>query len=314
MMGQISRILGAGSLGGTLPLILTIGLLVGGNFTLAKYAVQSDIPAFAVFYWQLLAAGLMLLIVMVVRGEKLPTRPKHLAYYLINGLMGSSLPQIIAYAALVHVPAGVFTVLITLSPLFTFLVSSAVEARWLPMVRLVGILTGLMGVSLATWSGFDPAAAAPLWLLFAAASPLCLAVNNVYRAKALPVGVSPLALATGSLVLQLPLLWPFLIWTGFDYQPFSLQTGADLAVMGIGLITAVSYILTFELQKRTDGLGMSQMGYFVTISGIIMGAIFFGESIRFALIASVLLLFLGLALTNGHLTLSNLTSLVRNKI
>ncbi|RED47750.1 DMT family transporter [Aestuariispira insulae] len=288
---------------GTTPMILFTGTIISASFILAKLAVESGIPSFAVYFWQLLTACLILLVLTVVRGEKLPVSRRHLTYYLLNGLMGSCLPQLIAYAALGHIPAGLFTVLITLSPLFTYLVSSLADRRFLPWPRLAGILTGLIGISLATFGGFAVSGVNGSWVLIAALSPMFLAVNNVYRAKAYPQGTSPLALALGSMLFQILLLWPVLIWTGHDYQPFSLTGLLDWAVLLIGLITAVSFILTFELQKRTDGLGFSQVGYVVTLAGILLGAWIFNEPLSPVLLISLILLFIGLGMTNGHLHL-----------
>ena len=286
---------------GATPMILFTGSIVAASFILAKLAVQSGIPSFAVYFWQLLTASLILLALMAVKGDQLPVTKRYLTYYALNGLLGSCLPQLIAYAALAHIPAGLFTILVTLSPLFTYLVSSAADRRFLPWPRFAGILIGLCGISLATYGGFEGTGILNPWVLIAALSPLLLAINNVYRSRAYPPDGKPLALATGSMLFQILLLWPALVWTGHDYQPYSLSGPADWAVLTIGLITAVSFILTFELQKKTDGLGFSQVGYVVTLAGILMGSLAFQEPLSPLLLVSLILLFTGLGITNGHL-------------
>jgi drug/metabolite transporter (DMT)-like permease len=112
-------------------LIVGIGLLVGGNFALAKYLVMADLSPFLVFYWQISGATLILALVMLCRGHARALRaPSALwRYCIIGGILGISLPQILGYFALRDVPAGLFTMIVTLSPLLTFLAASVYERR-----------------------------------------------------------------------------------------------------------------------------------------------------------------------------------------
>jgi len=281
--------------------ILIVGALVGLNFALAKYAVIHGVPPFAAFFWQILGATVLLLITLVVRGERLSLRADHVRYYVIGGLLGISGPHIIAYLVLAHIPAGLFTILITLSPLVTFALTSLVERKLLPLYRLVGILLGLAGISLATLSGANIADIDPIWLVLAFGAPILLAITNIYRNKAYPKGASPLPLAAGTLLSQVIVMWPVFILGGYETMPLAIATVTDGIILMLGSITAVSYILTYDLQRRTDGLGFSQVGYFATLTGIAVGAVMFDETVSIFLIGSVALLFLGLAITNGHL-------------
>ncbi len=154
-----------------IPLIVLVGTLVGGNFALAKYVVTNGISPLVLFEWQVLGAGLALFFILAVRFRSdlviLGSRPV-LIYSLVNGLLGVSIPQILSYFALQQVPAGLFTVLITLSPLLTFCLSSLAGRKLLPMRRLLGILSGLAGVTVATADWEASTNAGFLWLLAAA--------------------------------------------------------------------------------------------------------------------------------------------------
>ena len=133
---------------------------------------------------------------------------RYLRYYLIGGLLGVSAPQLIAYLVLAHIPAGLFAILITLSPLSTFIIQSVFEKRWLPLHRLTGIVLGLIGVSLATLDRIDIAGADAIWFAAALCAPLLLAAGNVYRNKAYPKKANALGLATGMVLSQALLCWP----------------------------------------------------------------------------------------------------------
>ncbi len=280
--------------------IVSIGIMVGISFALAKFAVSQGIALFSALFWQLFCATIVLLIVVAIKGIRLQLSAVYLRYYLISGLLGVSGPQIIAYVVLKHIPAGLFSTLVTLSPLITFGILSVVDRRFLPLYRLVGIALGLMGVSLATLSNMETGALGLHWILVAIAAPILLASGNVYRNKAYPKGANPLVLATGMLASQTLLVWPIVIYQGNVFSPIDLAGSADVAIVIIGIFTALSYILTFAIQRKTDGVGFSQVGYFATLSGIGAGAVLFGEPLGPLLVVSIAILFVGLAVTNGH--------------
>lgn len=289
-----SMVMGMGVTG----LTVLVGLLIAAGFALAKFAVQNGVPVMATFYWQLLGASLMLMAVLVVQRQGLSLRSCHLRYYFIGGLLGVSLPQLLAYAALQHIPASLFTVIVTLSPLATFVLASFFQREMLPVYRLVGVLVGLTGISLATFGSVETGSAPLNWLMPALLVPFLLGVTNLYRNQALPSDVNATALAAGTLISQLLLLSPLLFYTPNTYRPDFDTT--DIALLGLAFITALSYILTFIMQRMTDGLGFSQVGYFVTLGGVFIGATLFGEPIGVMMAVAIILLFAGLAISNGH--------------
>jgi drug/metabolite transporter (DMT)-like permease len=293
--------------------IMTIGVLVGVSFTLSKLAANAGAPPLTALFWQLLVASLVLLSVGIVTGRRLNLTPHHLFYYIGAGILGVSAPALIGFTVLGHISAGFYSALVTLSPLFTFAISSAVERKMLPFHRLTGILIGLIGISLVTLTGFELSGIDSYWIVLAAAGPVSLAIGNVFRSKAYPKDGDPIMMATGALLSQLILAWPALFIFGDAAGVQSITPGPQLAIIGVGFITALAYILTFEVQRRTDGVGFSQVGYFATLAGIGFGALTFGETIRFELLISLAVLFIGLAISNGQITLATLRSTIKSR-
>ncbi|WP_170150524.1 DMT family transporter [Maricaulis maris] len=285
-------------------MIIIIGLLVGANFAFGKYIVQQGQAPLTLFVLQVFGASVLLTAGLVLsqhmRLAALVSRPV-LIYCVVNGLIGVSAPQILGFFALQKVPASLFTMFVTLSPLMTFLVSSLVRRQVLPMYRLIGILIGLAGVSIATANGTVRMDFGALWLTAACAVPILLSIANVYRDVAMPEGVSPLVLAAGTLSSQALLFLPFAVYVeGAALASWTIDAAA--ALLGLCCVTALSYILTFELFRRTDGVGFSQVGYFATVAGTGAGAIFFSEVITVWFLIAVFLLFLGMAITNNQIS------------
>lgn len=294
-------------------LIIAIGLLVGVSFTLSKFVALAEVPPHIALFWQVAVASAVLFSVLLAKRSAPQAAPRYMVYYFGAGLLGISLPGLIGFVALGHVTTGFYSALVTLSPMFTFAIAAMFERRMLPFHRLLGILIGLAGISLATLRDLEKSNVEPVWIVLALAGPLVLASGNVFRSKAYPVGADPMTLAAGTLFLQLVLIGAGLLFTGQLAKSSLLEPKTVAAIGGVGLITAISYALTFEVQRRTDGVGFSQVGYFATLSGIFFGAITFGEPISPAFIAALLLIFVGLAITNGHLSIPHAWFAVRSR-
>lgn len=285
------------------PLTLCLGMLVAGNFVLAKSIVLTGLSPLLLFEGQVLGAGLGLCFGLALKARRdlqgLVSRSVAL-YCLINGLLGVSAPQILSYVALQQVSAGLFSALVTLSPLLTFCLASIVGKQMLPVRRLAGILIGLAAVTLAMADHNRSTEASFPWLLAAGLVPVLLAVTNVYRERAMPRNTNPLLLAGGTLLSQALLFLPIALVWGGELMPVKNLTWLGPAVLCVCTVTALSYVLTFELLRRTDGVGFSQVGYVVTLTGLAAGALVFGEPVGPVFALSVLLLFLGVALSNAN--------------
>ena len=300
--------------GPVVPLLVAIGLLVGGNFALGKYLVLQGASPLLVFELQVLGAALLLGIALIFKAPVFLSplsKRQVIAYCIINGMIGISAPQILGFFALQEVPTGLFTMVVTLSPLLTFLISSLTTGRILPLARLGGILLGLVGVSIATARGALDGDFGIMWLAAACAVPCFLAASNVYRDRAMPQGVDPLSLAAGTLISQAVLFLPITFVSGSGVS-LAWTSAVVLSLIALGSVTALSYMLTFELFRRADSVTVSQVGYFATLAGFGAGALFFDEPITVGFLIAAALLFLGMAMTNGHFS-SALSRVGRNQ-
>lgn len=282
-------------------LTLLIGSLVAVNFAIAKFAVMNGMAPIAAFYWQLLGAAGLLIAIGIIRKQSLTLHTRHIPYYVVAGLFGVSGPNLVSNWVLMHIPASTFTVLVTLSPLFTFGLAAIFERQRLSGQRLLGILLGLAAVWLITAQGLDTNSASHSMLLLALLVPFLLACGNVYRSKAYPTGSDALSLAIGMLVSQVIALTPVYLLSSAHYTPSLSMQSLDAAIVAMAVISALSYLLTFRLQQLTDSVGFSQVGYFVTLTGVAIGILLFDEQLSAMIMIAIVLLFSGLAITNGHL-------------
>ena len=129
--------------------------------------------------------------------------------------------------------------------------------------------------------------------------PLSLAVGNVYRTSHWPTGATPEQLAPGTLLAGAVLVLLMVVVSGSAHSLFFC--GMDLwTIVAIqSVLTAISYRGFFHLQKRTSPTFLSQLGFVITPAGLLFGIVFFGESYGWAVWGGVVLLLIGVVLSNG---------------
>jgi drug/metabolite transporter (DMT)-like permease len=283
-----------------LILLLVNGTLIAGIYACAKIAAESGVSALGMVAWQLLFAALALSAVAALMG-RLPVLSRvTVRYAAIAGTLGISAPNLITFASLAHVPAGLIGVIGALSPVFTYAIALAIGFERAQRLRALGIALGLAGVlSLLLPRSALPDASALPWALLALGGPLLLAGGNLFRSLAWPPGLHPLSAATLMLLTQAVLLVPVSLWLGQLPLPnVSSQSwaGADGALLGAGLLTTTLYLSAFELQRRAGPVVVGQLGYVITVASLLLGMFVFGERHGAAALAAIALVFAGVML------------------
>lgn len=272
--------------------VMSIGILVAVNFALAKYMVTQGVVPINVAVLPMVGAAVILMMILWFGKQWQTNQFVHYRYYVWAGLLGVSIPNLASSYALQGLNASSFSVIVTLSPILTLLLAIPFERQTLSLSKVVGILLGALAALMVT-STPNMESDTP-WFSFAIALlvPLFLAAGNVYRSKAFPLGANPIALAAGVLLVQSVLWLPFTKLTGWN---------DSTQLWGLGLmaiISALSYLLTFRFQQMTDGVGFSQVGNVVTVSGVSIGIALYGEPLTGALIMALFLLFSSIYLFN----------------
>ena len=257
-----------------LLLLLFTGTLIGALYALGK-ATTGMAPA-AILLWQVGggAVGLALFTLMR-RNARPPLSAQHLRYYLISGILGVTAPNALVYFAVHRLDVGIVALITALSTLFTYSGALLTGMERFRGSRLLGCLLGLLGVAILSAPQGNRVIDG-VGLLAAVGVPMFLAAANIYRTRAWPGGTPPMALATGMLWLQLPLV-AGIAWlsTGAGHPG---ATAENLpALIAIALIAPLIFAATFSLQKLGGPVYVSQLGYVLTVSSMLLGFLFFGE-------------------------------------
>ncbi len=213
---------------GLLPLVilLVVGIGWGLAVSLVKFGIANGIRPYGYLFWVALGAGVVAMAVCVVR-RRLPRLDfAHLRYYALTGAIRLAGANVVFYTAIEHIPAGVMSVILGTSPIFTYAMSLAMRMEPFAAARLVGIVSGLVGVVLflaPRTSLPDPSMAA--WVALGLVAPFLYSIANIVIDRMRPEGSDSVALAVGMLGAASLIVLPIALATGSFHvlaPPFSL--------------------------------------------------------------------------------------------
>jgi drug/metabolite transporter (DMT)-like permease len=278
-----------------LPLLLMTGAIWGLTPAVAKVGMGLGVSAMGFAFWTAMGSALVLSVLCRVQGLSIPRDRAHVLYYLAAGGSGFAMANLAGFHALQHIPAGFFALLIPLAPMLTVIGAAALGQERLTLRRVGGTALGFAGVALAMAPGAVlPDASLIGWALVAALSPVCYAVSGLVAVQWAPRGTGPLQVAAGSLYGAAFFLAIFGLVLGQFHIPLTGNGQAEALLPLQAVLTAIAYVAYFRVIAAAGAVVTSQVGYIVTIAGVVWGAIFFGERMGWLALPAVALIFAGL--------------------
>ena len=196
-------------------MLVAAAVIYGAMFSVNKMAATGGAPPLAYAFWQSFGAGVVLWIVLTLRGERLGVSRQALTSYIVIGALVSGLPiSLLTYIA-PKLPAGVMTLVLALSPPFTFAISVLARVERFRWLGLVGLLFGFAGVVLIVAPGASLGGAeAWKWFLLALLAPVMFAGSNVSAAVLRPPASSSVATGAGVMLGSAAVLLPIMLLAG----------------------------------------------------------------------------------------------------
>lgn len=287
---------------GLVPLLmlLALGTMWGSTFSISKLGIQEGIPPLAYGFWQCLGAAALLAATIPLRrlaggfGGR-----RALAFGAAAGQLGIFWPNVAFYYAVQHIPAGLMTVVVTVSVPLTYAFALLLGLEALRRRRLAGLALGFGGAMILVGGGVSlPDPAAYPFLLLAFLTPTFYAAGSVFSGRFRPQGTSSHLLAIVMLLSAAVGQGLFMLLLGQTWLPGQASGTADLALGAQVLVSAVAYVLYFETIRRAGAVFFSQVGYVVVVTGLIWGYLFFGETFGPWLYVAAGLILAGVALVN----------------
>lgn len=259
-----------------LGLLLLLAALWGASYSFIKVGVAT-IPPITLIAARTLIAGLILIVIIRLRGLRLPTDALTWKRFLFQACLNSVVPFTAIAWAEQTTEAGLAAILNSTTPIFTFLITllitrqEAVTSR-----RLFGVAAGLAGTCLIIGVQALTGLGNELWTQLAIiAATICYAGAAIFGRNF--KSLDPMLPAAGSLISGAIILIPLSLI--FD-QPWTLTPSANsvFALLGLAVFsTAAAFTIYFRLIHTLGPVGTTAQAYLRVPIGVGIGAIFLGE-------------------------------------
>ncbi|MCY4179482.1 MAG: DMT family transporter [Litoreibacter sp.] len=260
--------------------LLLSGVTFGASFSLFKIATGAgNDPLGLAFWYAALSAVLLAPLSMQTEGRWRWLNRSALNFCFIWGLFSTTLPSVFFFYAARELPAGIIALAIALVPIATFAGAIWLKHDQPSLKRCIGIGLGAVAALLVVLPETSlPERGDVVWMLLPFGVVLCYAGEHLYYALKAPAHAPPQGLLNVMFVGAALTLLPITLMTSTFHVPDFPPNKADLALLGVAVVTVLDYFLFMFLMARAGPVFTSQAAYVVTLAGVGWGMLLFGES------------------------------------
>ena len=289
-------------IGGVIPArhyvaLLFLAALWSSSFLVIKVSVVT-IPPLTLTVIRLFVAMIILLSILLYKGEPLPKSGKAWFMCFLVGFFGNVLPFSLISWGEVVVESGLTSVLMAMMPLSTVILAHFfTEGDRLTSQRLVGISIGFLGIVILVGpSVFGGLGEDGLRQLAIAMAGLSYGITTVVARNMPPSSV--LGRSVAIMMAGFLFLLPFALWIE---QPWMLEPSntALIGAIHLGVFpTALASLIYLKLIGERGAGFMAYINYLIPIMGVIWGASLLGEEVTIQVVAALGAILLGLFVAN----------------
>jgi len=304
-------------------MFLTLAVIWGSSFMWITVALEDGLAPMTIVAWRALAACVLLMAVLVVRGGRMPLTPNLWKRMFVLGAMNMVIPMALIGWGQQFIPSGMASILNALVPLFTIgLAAMALADEYITAAKLSGLAVGFVGVivlaspNLSSAGADEDAAAAVAGMLAVAAAGVFYAIASVYvrrRITGMPIVEQPdgstraplpveIALGTTATALLMTTILAVILERpdgGVITVPQSV--GGWVGVVWLGALgTGVAYLIFYRLIARWGATRTTLVTYVIPVVAIGVGYVFLGERLRPVELLGAALIIGGVILVNAR--------------
>lgn len=278
-------------------LLLLVGVLWGMQPALIKALTDRGVGEIPALWAVMTAVTALLGIILVLRQRLFVPSPEILKFMVLSGIAEFVAPLLVTFLVASHVDAGLLTLIIATTPVFTIPLAAAVGSEPLERRAVAACLVGLLAMVLIV----APEDALPRpdmlpWCLAAFLIPVIYSCGSVYVSHAWPLGFDALQVAFGGGLMSVAMLAPFGLGAIGDGSLPAMLASSWPAFAAIVLAVVVEMVLYYHLLQKAGPVFTSFSSFIMIASGFVAGALVFGERPSGWIWMSVALFTLSLAL------------------
>ncbi|MDB4224187.1 DMT family transporter [Granulosicoccus sp.] len=277
--------------------IIFFGLCWGITVPLSKIVMEAGHHPLGLINWQMFLSAIMLGIFLLIKKQGVASSSTALKYFVIIAFIGTLIPNTFSLLAIDQLPAGIMAIIVATVPMMSLVVALLARIEAFSWMRTLGIILGacaLFLIALPDASLPDPTKAP--WLLVALIAPVCYAIEGNFVAARAPIKLSPIVTLFGASVVGTLILTP-VVW--FGGMTVSLNVVWDVSHWAI-IASAAGHVAAYSgylwLLGRAGAVFTSQIGYVVTLTGVIGAIVLLDENYGLTVWAAVAMMLFGVAL------------------
>jgi drug/metabolite transporter (DMT)-like permease len=259
-------------------LLGVLSVLWGGSFFFNGVALRELPPLTLVFLRVALAAMILLPALLTYRIGWPATLAAWRPYFVI-ALFNNVLPFSLIVTGQTYIPSGLASILNATTPLFTVVVMAVAGDEKLLMRRVLGVLTGLVGVIILRGQDLGLGTGEGTGILLCLAAAISYGLAALYARRKLSDS-PPLATATFQLLASSLMMAVIAAAAERPWQRPMPGVTTWLAVAGLAaLSTALAYIVFFQILRRSGSSSVMLVTLLIPMTALLLGYLVLGEQI-----------------------------------
>lgn len=264
---------------GLICALVLFGATWGMTIPLMKVAVSTGYQQFGLIFWEFVITTIFLSVVSRFQGQFPKLTRDHLIIFVVIAFLGTLIASSISFIAIRHIPAGVYSVVISLVPMFALPIAILMGLEKFEWKRAIGIILGLCAILILTGPDAslpDPSKA--IYVLLACIAPFCYGLEDNFVGKFTLRGLTSVQALLGASIVGLIIITPVSIATD---QWFSLAHAwgpPEWAILFMSLLHGFAYTGYVWLIGRAGPVFSAQVAYLVTGFGVLWSMVILNES------------------------------------
>ena len=285
----------------SLGLLITLGMIWGTGYSIARFAMTNGVPPLGYSFWQSLGPACIIGCLAYVKHRRLHFSMMRARYFLICGLTGIVIPNTSMYFAAPHLPAGILALIVNTVPVVAYPLALLAGLEKFNWQRMLGIGLAFLGLMLIIVPKASlPAPEMTPWVISTLITPISFAVCSIYIARYRPIDSNALSLSAGMLWFSSLLLIPSVLYTHSFYLPHWPLLLPDKIILLEVILSSIGYVLFFQLIRLAGPVYYSLVDTVVVLTGIFWGYVIFNEHLNYWTMTAVVCIIFALLLVTHH--------------
>ena len=264
---------------GLIAALVLFGATWGLTIPLMKIAVSTGYQQFGLIFWEFVITTVYLGIVSRLKGRFPKLTRDHLIIFFVIALLGTLIASSISFITIRQIPAGVYSVVISLVPMFALPIAVLMKLEQFEWRRAVGIVLGLCAILiLAGPDASLPDPSKAIYVLLACLAPLCYGLEDNFVGKFTLRGLTSVQALLGASIVGLIIITPVSIVTAQWFSLHHAWGAPEWAILFMSLLHGFAYTGYVWLIGRAGPVFSAQVAYLVTGFGVFWSKVLLRET------------------------------------